>query len=136
MASEEERTRENERPQLGTVTLEHAPVGSTVLKRTVGVVDVSVKHVGAVRLDMLELDRHRLERPVEDARVVNVVPGVEEVVSAFKLGELVDPEVLSIRVQEVHEGGVPGPSLNIQRLAVLVTHEDVLGVAFCPLGVL
>ena len=107
-----------------------------MLERTVGVVYVSVQHVGTILLDMLELHWHGLQRPIEDTRIIDVIPCVEEMVCAFKLGELVDPEVLSVRIQKVHEGRVSGPGLSIQSLAFLITDEDVLGVAFFPLRVL
>ena len=53
---------------------------------------------------MLKLYRHGLNRSVEDARVIDVVPSVEKLVRAFETLELILPELAGIFIQKVHEG--------------------------------
>lgn len=103
---------------------------------TVGIVNVSVKNQPPVGLHVSELDWHGFDRAIEDARVVDVVPGVEEGTRAIKPLELVLPKLPCVSIKKVHEGGVAWPRLSKQSLVFLVAHKYIFGIAFLPLTLL
>ena len=68
-------------------------------------------------VNMFKLDGHGLDRTIKHTWVVNIVPGVKELVSALKFLELVLPVLTRIFIQEVHESRVSRPGLSIESLS-------------------
>ena len=85
---------------------------------------------------MSKLNWHRLDRTIEDAWIVHIVPGKEQACSTLKLSKLLLPEVSCIFVQEVHEGRITWPSLGEKSLTEIIPHEYIQCIAFGPLRVL
>ena len=107
-----------------------------MLKCAISIVDISVQDFSAVFLNVHELHRHRLERAIENAWVVDIIPCVEKMVGPLELWELVDPKLLGICGQEVHECRVARPRLSVQCFALHVPDINILCVSLFPRGVL
>lgn len=74
-----------------------------MLKSPVSIVYVAVEHAAAIFHYMLELHWHRLDRAIENARIIYVIPSVEEFVGALKFLELLLPKFARIFIQKIHE---------------------------------
>lgn len=83
--------------------------------------------------NVLELDRHGLDWSIEDARVVHIVPSIEQIVSAFEFLKLLLPKLPRVFIQKVNERRIAWPCLHKQSLVFFIAHENVLGVVFIPL---
>jgi len=77
-----ERPRENKGPLCPIISIHHSLVCSAVLQRPVRIVYITVEYDSSISPHVLHLDWHCFERPVEDSRIVNVIPGVELAVEA------------------------------------------------------
>lgn len=99
LAAEEVGTGQNEGSQMVFGVLGGpAFIGTHVLQGAIGIVNVTVQNIAAILHHMLELDRHGLDRTVEDAGVIHIIPGVEKLICPFKLLELVLPELACVLI--------------------------------------
>lgn len=67
-----------------------------MLKNTIGIVNIPMQNDGVIFLDVLHLNRHSLKGPIENGRILDIIPNIEQVVCAFKFRELRRPVSLCI----------------------------------------
>ena len=74
------------------------------MKSSIGIVNLKVRPLSSISLDMDSIKRHRVSVRTEDCGFIHVVPEAVHVVAALEhvVIEEIAPEVLSILVQEIN----------------------------------
>ena len=75
-----------------------------MLQSTISIVYISMEDDCSILKLMSELDWHGFLWSIENTWIIDIIPGVEKMVSPIELWEQRSPELLRILIQEIHEG--------------------------------
>ena len=100
------------------------------MERSIGIVNLKVRPLSSISLDVDSIEGHRMSVCAEDGRFVHVVPEAVHVVAALEnvVAKEIAPEVLSVLIEEVNPDRVSWPAVSIEWLctcACTLTNKDI-----------